>query len=69
MKRFSRSRSYANVKLANSLVFIGLGVFIALEILRSGFRVEFISGMVLALAFIALGTIRVRAYFKEKKST
>ena len=67
MKRFSRSRAYTNIKLVNSLIYIGLGLFIILEILRLGLRAELMSGLILGVAFVILGAVRIKAFVKEHK--
>jgi hypothetical protein len=56
------------VKTFNGFVFIVLGIFIIVQIVRIvGLRFEAFSGLVLGAAFIALGVYRARAFIRSRQ--
>jgi hypothetical protein len=62
------SRTYAGFKTFNAIVFIVLGVFIIVQIVRIvGLRFEAFSGLVLGAAFIALGVYRLREFMRSRR--
>lgn len=63
-----RSKTYAGFKTFNGILFIVMGLFIIVQMLRSvGLRFEAFSGLVLGGAFIALGVYRMREFVRLRR--
>jgi hypothetical protein len=63
MKRrgLMQSKAYARVRGVFGALFVGLGALIVYQIVRGvGMRVEAIPGVLLGLAMIVLGYVRIR---------
>ena len=62
------SKTYLGFKAVNGVVFIVLGVLIAVQLIRTvGLRSEAFSGFVLAAALIVLGVYRTMGFLRSRK--
>lgn len=67
MNRFVRSAGYARVRGVFGAFFILFGLLIGYQILRGvGLRFEALPGVVMSVALIALGAIRIRAALETR---
>jgi hypothetical protein len=64
-----RNPAYVRARGVLGVLYIGLGLIIAVEILhRVGPRFEALPGVVLGVAMIALGIVRIRAALALRKA-
>jgi hypothetical protein len=68
MNRMVNSRSYARVRGGMGVVFIIFGVLIGYQLIsKYGIGLTTISGIVLSVAMIVLGYVRIRSAFAAGK--
>lgn len=62
------TKAYLGFKTFNGIVFVVLGAFIILQMLRTvGVRFEAFSGFLLGAAFIALGVFRTMEFVRSRR--